>query len=169
VSVFLQNQASQTNLTNTNQTDKSFVRDGVEYVFDYNISDILKVPIDNPQKIKELIGNASAISIAVNTTNATEIDYFKVVSFNLVNRLTIYFTTQNRVVPFSAVSLGGELNNTHLLNTTQVILLLGPSSAQNTSVYINSMNWIVIQGTDYHNLNMAGDRLALLIVSEGLY
>jgi hypothetical protein len=131
--------------------------DGVEYVFSEDVFESLKIPVYSPPNITQAM-NASHIYITFNDTNSTENSYFTVAAYNIVFKLTRQRLWELREVNFTVVPLKNLT-----ANMTPVLMLVGPSEANTTSV-VGFDNLTIVRGTSFKNMTMAADRLSLLLM-----
>jgi hypothetical protein len=125
--------------------------DGNEYLFNTNLYEVVKIPSENNEKIKNLLDENKKICISFDNSSETDNAIFGVVSFNLVYKLTKYYYTK------------GELKKFEICNETPLIELRGP----NTGAKENSLRFdgekIIIQGMNKKEIEMAADKLILIV------
>jgi len=122
------------------------------YEFSTNLYDSVKVKTNDEDGIKELFDNSENVCIKFDNSSSTDNAYFAVVGYNIVFKLTRYYSKQGKTMKFSVC----QTNET-------TIWLKGPETgAQENSVTLID-NTVVVQGTDFHELELAGDKLVLTV------
>jgi len=125
------------------------------YQFNTNLYESDKIKCNDEYGVKSLFDSSHKFCIAFDNSSQTDNSYCTVVSYNLVFKITRYYTLSNRTVNFSVCSPEEQRDLT--------IWLKGPNTgADETSVMLTDST-ITVQGTDFNNLEMAGDNLILII------
>jgi len=129
----------------------SIIVEGNEYIFNTNLYEVVNVPSDNDEKIKDIVDKNNKICIKFDNSSETDNAIFAKVSFNMVFKLTKYYYTR------------GELKKFEVCNEAPIIELVGP----NTGAEENSLRLvgekIIIQGRDKKEIEMAADKLVLIV------
>jgi len=141
------------------------------YQFSNDIREVLNVPVNDPIAIKKLVWQSDRLNIIFNGSSKQDNAYFQVVVINIVSKLQTFFAYEGKLLQFPVF----YYENGRWFNSTEdeIILpdleganlwLMGPDTgARDTSLF--SMGDIIyLQGTDYKNLTLAGDKFALLIM-----
>ncbi len=130
----------------------SIIVDGNEYLFNTNLYEVVKIPSDNNEKIKNILDNSRKICINFDNSSETDNAIFAVVSFNIVYKLTRYYLTKENYTKTFEVC-----------NETPVIELRGPNTgAKENSVRLKDEK-IIIQGMNKKDIEMAADKLILIV------
>jgi hypothetical protein len=126
--------------------------DGYEYQFNTNLYEVAKVPSDNNEKIKNLLDENKKICISFDNSSETDNAIFAVVSFNIVYKLTRYYLTKENYIKTFEVC-----------NDSPIIELRGPNTgAKENSVRLKDEK-IIIQGMNKKEVEMAADKLILIV------
>ena len=145
-------------------------RHNVVYTFSYDVRESLNVPLDDSTQIIETMSRNERIIFVFNGSSTEDNAYFAVTSFNIVSKLDQYFFNEAASVYFDVIYF---INDTWYNKTEQpqnpdlsgtVIWLKGPNTgAQRTAVYMKD-GYIFVEGTNSKDINLAGDRLVLLVM-----
>lgn len=129
-----------------------------EYFFNTNLYDTIKYPVNNPGGIKNTFDNSEVMCIVFDETSEQDNAYFAVVSYNIVFKITRYYTVMGKDFGFSVCN-GYNLSDLK----TPFVTLKGPETgATENSITLNG-NEIILQGMNSTNLQQAGDRLVLAV------
>jgi hypothetical protein len=141
------------------------------YVFSNDIREVLKVPVSDPIEIQQLVWQSDRLNIIFNGSSQQDNAYFQVVAVNIVFKLQTFFAYEGKILQFPVFyyendnwfnSTGDKLTVLNLEGAN--LWLLGPDTgAKSTSLY-SLDNIIYLQGTDYKNLTLAGDKFALIVM-----
>lgn len=127
------------------------------YTFSIDIHKSLQVPVKDEQNIRDVLLNSKYIEIVFNGTS-NDNAYFAVVGFNIAYKLAKYRNSLNNPVNISAV----EISNATFKNTS--IVLLGPrSGAKRFGIHMSNLT-IYVEGRNYEELIMSGDKLILIVM-----
>lgn len=138
------------------------------YAFSNDLREVLKVPVRDKPEIEALLLQSGSMDIVFNGTSGQDNAYFTIVVLNTVSKLQTYSYNEGKPLNFRSFYFVDEqwYNSTHdeiekpVLGTT--MWFKGPETgASETSVSAED-NIIIIQGTSYKSLTMAGDRLVLV-------
>jgi hypothetical protein len=139
------------------------------YTFSNDIRDALKVESNNPAAIKSQFYEGE-MSVVFDGSSPQDNAYFTVVMTNIMAKVPTYLAYEGVLIKFQPYYFigetwynrnGDEIEKPKLAN---VLWLKGPSTgAEETSVNIIN-NTIILQGTSYQNLTLAGDRLVLEVM-----
>jgi hypothetical protein len=138
------------------------------YTFTNDIRESLKVPVNDEFGIRQMFLENDRFNIIFDGSSMQDNAYFRIVLINLA-KISIFFSYESKVIGFDYYYYVGEqwYNSTNE-NITRpelhnVIWLKGPSTgATDTSLILNGST-VYLQGTDYKNLTLAGDKLTLLV------
>ncbi len=128
-----------------------------EYRFNTNLLESLKIPINDPAGAKALFDNATLVCLVFDGSNEQENSYFVVVSYNVVLKLTTYYTNFNDSKNFTAC------NSSEAEKADAIIELKGPRTGATDNSVILEGKKVVIQGRTSKELEKAGDRLILAV------
>lgn len=133
------------------------------YVFSYDIRESVKVKSSNETSIRSLL-RTDSINILYNGTNEQDLAYFNVALFNIREKLRTFYTYNGILLKFYpfyyTVNELVNFSNESISNPT--IEIRGPNTgATETSVTVNGT--ILVQGTTSRNLQLAADRLVLVV------
>ncbi len=128
---------------------------GQSYVFSEDIWETLKVPTGSWTKINHIL-NDSEIQVVFDGTT-TDNSYFAVVGYNIAFKLSRFRAWELREINFTTATLDNAIFD------KPTVYMKGPNTGANeTSVTIDNQT-VIVQGTDFKNLTMAGDRLVLVV------
>lgn len=140
------------------------------YTFSNDIRQSLRVPVNDPDGIKEIGRDYDIMAMVFNSSSPQDNAYFTVVTTNMMNKIPNYDAYEGRVfqlIPFYFDEKGQWYNRTGG-NITKpdfrvpAIWLVGPNTGANETSLRLTNNTIYVSGTDYKNLTMAADKLTLL-------
>lgn len=165
---------AQTQKLNSNQLDFA----GVTLNFRSNLSEAAKVPLyPSDIAIRDLLINSNVQRIGIAfIPNDSENSYYAVDSFEIAYKLTVlnkYYFNTTKVIDSLPVNSTFEAV-LDASSSEPVIMLLGPSHANSTSVYMSG-NLIAVQGsslgevnTNYTDLDLSTDRMLLSLFVESM-
>ena len=138
------------------------------YTFANDIRESLKVPVNDEFGIRQMFLENDRFNIVFDGSSMQDNAYFRIVLINLA-KISIFFSYESKVIGFDYYYYVGEqwYNSTNenitIPELHNVIWLKGPSTgAIDTSLTLNGST-VYLQGTDYKNLTLAGDKLTLLV------
>lgn len=137
---------------NTNSKElKKITIEGVPYEFNTNLYEVIRVPADSEDKIKSIFERSYKICIKFDNSSEEDNPIFFVSSFNIVYKTIRYYTSR------------GIEKKIEVCEEEPKIELKGPNTgASETSIRLIN-NTILVQGTTPKNLEMAADKLILII------
>jgi hypothetical protein len=130
-----------------------------DYVFPENLYDSIKIPVNNESGIKELFDSYDAVCIIFDGSSGQDNAYFTVVLHNFVFKATRHYALNGKEMQFPACN---EYNQSDII--VPMLVLKGPNTgATENSLTLNGTT-ITLQGTNSSGIQMAGDKLALVIL-----
>jgi len=141
------------------------------YTFSNDLRDVLEVPINDPAGIREQFFSSN-VNFVFDGSSRQDNAYFTVTMTNIMAKVPPYMAYEGRIIEFTPYYFvgdiwydrkGEEIEKPELQGP--VLRLKGPSTgAEDTSVRIENAT-ITVQGTDYINIVLAGDRLVLAVMN----
>jgi hypothetical protein len=154
--------------------DKPFfiLKDGercIQYNFKADVRDIAEVPVAGKLGIQELLFSSSRLNILFES-QPDDNPGFALASFAFTNKLAIYnLQVLGRVIEVQGYDTANQtyLDELNFSSRTGLdIILKGPNTgAEDTSVRLQDRA-IVVQGNSTASLELAGERLALIMLED---
>ncbi|MBU5678508.1 MAG: hypothetical protein QXJ96_03020 [Candidatus Aenigmatarchaeota archaeon] len=130
---------------------KEITINGVKYEFNTNLYEVIGVPAKNEEEIKNIFDESYKICIKFDNSSEEDNSIFFVSSFNIVYKTIRYYTSR------------GMEKKIEVCDEEPKIELKGPNTgASETSIRLMNKT-ILVQGTTTKNLEMAADKLILII------
>lgn len=140
------------NIDKSEKEVKELTINRVRYVFNTNLYEAIRIPSSDDNKIKNIFEENNKICVKLDNSSQEDSAIFFVVSFNIVHKILTYY-----------ISNGVE-KKIEVCNEKPNIELRGPNTgAKETSVKLIN-NTILVQGTTPKNLELAGDKLILIVL-----
>ena len=141
------------------------------YQFTNDLRASVLVKSNDEKGIRNIFLNNENINIVFDGSSEADNAYFTVVIIDFGAKVPLYLSYQGNNVKFAPFYfIGDEWHNStdDIIKkpnfTGPVLILKGPNTwAEDTSVDIYN-NTVILQGTSYKNLTMAGDKLTLIVL-----
>ncbi len=135
--------------------------EGEKYDFSGDVRETInKIPVERPGEIYDLMKSDKFI-ITFNGSSGADNGYFAVAAYNLVFKASKYRAHIFRPANFTTMLLD---DLAYEGNETTIIWFRGPETGATENSVFHNGNMITVQGTNYNNLTMASDRLALIVL-----
>lgn len=128
---------------------------GEVYAFNTNLVDSIKVNSSNDEAIKNLFDSSKSVCIIFQDSDEDN-GYFAVISYNIVFKLTRYYSNLGEAKSFTACNLSN-------LSSDATIELRGPATGANQNSVMLDENNVIVQGTTSKDMEKAGDKLLLIV------
>jgi len=125
---------------------------GYEFVFTTNPKEAMRFPSEGEEEIKLLFDRAELVCFDFINQSEEDNAYFAKIGFNLVFKLTRYY------------SLLGVRKGFKVCKEEPKILMLGPNSGASRNGIRLENATVVVEATSYKALELAGDKLALIVM-----
>ena len=140
------------------------------YQFNSDLRSAVLVKSNDETSIRNVFYTAKNINIVFDGSSETDNAYFSAVLIDFGAKVPLYLSYDGIQIKFmSFYTLGNDWYNATEDNITKpnftdpVLMMKGPDTgAQGTSVNFYN-NTIILQGTSYKNLTLAGDKLTLIV------
>lgn len=140
------------------------------YQFSSDLRSAVMVKSNDEASINNIFYTAKNINIVFDGSSETDNAYFNAVLIDFGSKVPLYLSYDGIQIKFTPFyTIGDDWYNatddkiTKPNFTEPVLMLKGPDTgAEDTSVNIFN-NTIVLQGTSYKNLTLAGDKLTLIV------
>lgn len=130
---------------------KEIMVNGTLYIFNTNLYETIKVQSDSENEIKNIFERSAKLCINFDNSSSEDNSAFLISSFNIVYKILRYYNSR------------GMEKKIEVCNEEPKIELRGPNTgAIETSVRLVNRT-IIVQGTTAKKLEMAADKLILII------
>ncbi|MEM7816444.1 MAG: hypothetical protein QXZ20_00860 [Candidatus Aenigmatarchaeota archaeon] len=130
---------------------KEITINGTPYEFNTNLYEVIKIPSEGDDDIKSIFDKNYKICIEFDNSSIEDSSIFFVSSFNIVYKTILYYKSR------------GMKKKIEVCDEEPKIELKGPNTgASETSIRLMNKT-ILVQGTTTKNLEMAADKLILII------
>lgn len=152
------------------QTDVQIPGHPVVYSFSNPIKEALKYPVTEKDEIRTMILSSRNMNVIFDGSSAEDNKYFQVVLYNIVTKIQTFFVYEGVLMRFNTYYFIGDkwYNSTDETERPDLsgltLWIKGPDTGATGNSVSFADNTIFVQGMNYKNLTLAGDRLVLLVI-----